>query len=66
MNVQSARDARVAGLVRIGQLEVSGEGQAEVDAYFSPTFRFHGPDDASWTTRASRATSRRSAQPSTI
>jgi predicted ester cyclase len=44
MHARSARDARVAGLVRIGQLEMSGEGQAEVDAYFAPGFRFHAPD----------------------
>jgi predicted ester cyclase len=39
-----SRDELVSGLVRIGELEVSGEDQAEVDAYFAPGFRFHGPD----------------------
>ena len=38
------RDERVTGLVRIGELEVSGENQAEVDAYFAAGFQFHGPD----------------------
>src|SRR5207253_7183328 len=36
----------VAGLVRIGQLELTGENEAEVDAYFAPDFTFHGPDGA--------------------
>src|SRR4051812_42556138 len=39
-----SRDELVSGLVRIGELEVSGEDQAAVDAYFAPGFRFHGPD----------------------
>src|SRR5947208_8046201 len=39
-----SRDELVSGLVRIGELEVSGENQAEIDAYFAPDFRFHGPD----------------------
>ena len=34
------------GLIRIGELEVSGEGEAEVDAYFAPDFAWHGPDGA--------------------
>jgi hypothetical protein len=39
------RDELVARLVRAGELEVSGEDQAEVDTYFDPeAFRFHGPD----------------------
>jgi predicted ester cyclase len=39
------RDELVARLVRAGELEVSGEDQAEVDTYFSTEeFRFHGPD----------------------
>jgi predicted ester cyclase len=38
------RDELVRGLVRIGELELTGERQAEVDAYFAPGFRFHGPD----------------------
>jgi predicted ester cyclase len=36
----------VQGLIRIGELEVSGEGEAEVDAYFAPDFAWHGPDGA--------------------
>jgi hypothetical protein len=39
-----SRDELVSGVVRIGELEVSGEDQAEIDAYFAPGFRFHGPD----------------------
>jgi hypothetical protein len=39
-----SRDQLVSGLVRIGELLVSGESQAEVDAYFAPTFKFHGQD----------------------
>ena len=38
------RDDLVSGLVRIGELEITGEDQAEVDAYFAPDFKFHGPD----------------------
>jgi predicted ester cyclase len=33
----------VAGLVRVGELELTGESPSEVDAYFAPGFRFHGP-----------------------
>jgi predicted ester cyclase len=38
------RDDLVARLVRAGELEVSGDDQAEVDTYFAEEFRFHGPD----------------------
>ena len=39
------RDDLVGRLVRAGELEVSGEDQAEVDSYFATEdFRFHGPD----------------------
>jgi predicted ester cyclase len=41
---QLSRDERVAQLVRVGQLEVTGEDQSEVEAYFAPDFAFHGPD----------------------
>jgi predicted ester cyclase len=44
----SSRDELVRGLVRIGELEMSGEGQTEVDAYFAPGFKFHGPDGGEW------------------
>jgi predicted ester cyclase len=38
------RSELVARLVRAGELEVSGEDQAEVDTYFdTENFRFHGP-----------------------
>jgi hypothetical protein len=38
------RDELAARLKRAGELEVSGEDQAETDSYFNTTlFRFHGP-----------------------
>jgi predicted ester cyclase len=39
-----SRDELVSGLVRVGELELTSENQAEVDAYFAPDFKFHGPD----------------------
>jgi predicted ester cyclase len=40
------RDELVGGLVRAGELMVSGENQAEVDSYFDTArFRFHGPEE---------------------
>lgn len=44
--VQTTRDERVRSLVRAGELELTGEDQGEVDAYFAPDFAFHGPDGA--------------------
>jgi len=41
-----SRDERVSGLIRVGELELTGEAEAEVDAYFAPDFAFHGPDGA--------------------
>src|SRR5690242_14279026 len=38
------REELVSGLVRIGEKEMTGEDEAEVDAYFAADFRFHGPD----------------------
>jgi predicted ester cyclase len=39
------RDQLVARLKRAGELEVSGEDQAETDSFFDTArFRFHGPD----------------------
>ena len=43
---QADREERVQGLIGADVLEVSGENQAEVDAYFAPDFAFHGPDGA--------------------
>ena len=63
---RASREERVSALIRVGELELTGEKEAEVDAYFAPGFVFHGPDGASWTTKASRATSPRCAQRSTI
>jgi hypothetical protein len=37
MHAELARDELVAGLLRIGELLISGEGREEVDAYFSRT-----------------------------
>ena len=41
-----SREQRVASLTRVGELELRGENEAEVDAYFAPEFIFHGPDGA--------------------
>lgn len=39
------RDELVARLIRAGELDISGEDQAEIDSYFDTrNFRFHGPD----------------------
>jgi hypothetical protein len=38
-----SRDELVSGLVRIGEMMVAGENQAEIDASFPPDFTFHGP-----------------------
>jgi predicted ester cyclase len=39
-----SRDELVARLKRAGELEISGEDQAETDSYFDTSrFRFHGP-----------------------
>ena len=43
---QRSREELVAGLIRVGELELTGEREAEVDAYFAPDFAFHGPDGA--------------------
>jgi predicted ester cyclase len=46
VGASTSREERVAALIRIGELELTGENEAEVDAYFAPGFVFHGPDDA--------------------
>ena len=43
---EANREERVKALIRAGELEVSGENQAEVEAYFAPDFAFHAPDGA--------------------
>jgi hypothetical protein len=44
-NVSRTRDDLVARLKRAGELQVSGDNQAELDSYFNTRqFRFHGPD----------------------
>jgi predicted ester cyclase len=40
----TSRDELVSGLIRIGELELTGEEEAVVDAYFAPDFVFHGAD----------------------
>jgi predicted ester cyclase len=42
----TSRDELVAGLVRVGELELTGEDEESVDAYFASDFAFHGPDGA--------------------
>ena len=43
--VPMTRDQLVARLRRAGELQISGEDQAETDSYFDTVhFRFHGPD----------------------
>jgi predicted ester cyclase len=42
----AGREERVAELIRVGELELTGDHEAEVDAYFAPDFVFHGPDGA--------------------
>jgi predicted ester cyclase len=42
----ASREERVRALIRIGELELTGEDEAQVDAYFAPDFTFHGPDGA--------------------
>jgi hypothetical protein len=45
MPLTLTRDELVARLVRAGELEVSGEDQAETDAYFDTgNFLLHAPD----------------------
>jgi predicted ester cyclase len=46
MTATQIREERVKGLIRAGELEVSGESPEEVDAYFARDFAFHGPDGA--------------------
>jgi predicted ester cyclase len=40
------REELVAGLIRAGEREVTGDNEAELDAYFAPGYAFHGPDRA--------------------
>jgi predicted ester cyclase len=43
---QPSREERVRDLIRVGEQELTGEDEAEVDASFAPDFAFHGPDGA--------------------
>jgi hypothetical protein len=47
----TTRDERVSGLVRIGGKELTGEDEAEVDAYFAPDSGSMGPTDENGTTK---------------
>ena len=42
------RDELVHGLVRTGELLVKGGGEVEVDAYYAPGYKFHGPGGGGW------------------
>jgi hypothetical protein len=42
------RDELVTGLVRIGETLMTAEDEAEGRAYFTPAYRFHGPDRREW------------------
>jgi predicted ester cyclase len=35
-------------LIRIGEKLMTGEDKAEVDAYYAPEYRFHGPEGGEW------------------
>lgn len=53
------RDELVARLKRAGELQISGESQAEVETYFNvEQFRFHAPDGLRRITPASPTISR--------
>jgi predicted ester cyclase len=43
---KASREELLAGLIRAGELEMTGEDEAELDAYFAPGYAFHGPDGA--------------------
>ena len=60
-----SREERVSSLIRVGELELTGENEAEVDAYFAPEFVFHARTAPNWTTKGSRPTSRRCVRRST-
>ena len=42
----ASREQLVNRLIRVGEQELTGADEAEVDAYFAPDFAFHGPDGA--------------------
>ena len=46
MGRKPSREQLVKGLIRVGEQELTGEDETEVDAYFAPDFAFHGPDGA--------------------
>jgi len=55
MTVETRRPSReelVMGLIRVGEQELTGEDEAEVDAYFAPDFASTAPTAPRWTTKA--------------
>jgi hypothetical protein len=48
----TARNERVKGLICIGEMEMTGEGHAQIDAYFAPASRSTPRTGPSGTTRA--------------
>ncbi len=48
----AARDQRIKSLIRVGEMEMTGEDQAEIDAYFAPTSHSTARTGPSGTTRA--------------
>jgi hypothetical protein len=42
------REELVRGPVRIGELDMTGQNRWEVDTYFAPHFKSHGPDGGEW------------------
>jgi predicted ester cyclase len=49
------RDELIGGLVRVGEQLMTGEDAAEVDAYFAPDYRLHGPDGGEWNYQGHKA-----------
>ena len=58
MGRHASREELVTSLIRVGEQELTGEDEAEVDAYFAPDFAFRGRTAPSSTPKASRPTSR--------
>ena len=48
MIARMTRDELVRGLVRIGEMELTGENQREIERTSRPNFTFHGPDGGEW------------------
>ena len=61
----TTRDERVSGLVGIGEKELTGEDEAEVDAYFAPRLQVPWARRTGMGLPVSRDTSPRCERPST-